>query len=504
MIVAMAIILRRTYGGDAAIYLPYARNLADGHPFTFSPGEFSSGSTSPLWTVVLSLSYLVGLGYKGAKAFAALWTGGAFLVSFVAARRVSGSALAAGSAALWVVAALPLYGLIMFESPLVVLLVALSVWLVARLMERPERAWDMRGLTPIAIVWAALPLARPEAAVLVPVEAAALVLAAAPVARRQAVRTAAAVALAALPSIAYYGYSLVHLGVPSTSAAGRALYLRETTTHRLGPLFLSADAIDYIFSWPAIVAFVPGLAGLILLCRQTRARAVGLVSLAGVASYVLLVTFVSPGSFDTARYLLPVAPFVVAGVAVALARLPMPHLRLAGVAVAAATLAVPAGQTIDGARTFASRPYTFDTITQRSAADIINRLARPGDRVLAYEVQSRYFLRPDVRVLSLDGITDGRVFPYEHPGRVAAFIRRYRPRFWIADTATDSDRRRPGVALRRYLQGSVLTTVVKRARMNPPGRRVLTGGIEFTLVAQRRTLPLSGGVWTMVFELRYA
>jgi hypothetical protein len=64
--------LRDRYIGDAAIYLPYARNAADGHLFQFNVGEFSSGSTSPLWALVLALPYLFGAGIGGAKVMAAL------------------------------------------------------------------------------------------------------------------------------------------------------------------------------------------------------------------------------------------------------------------------------------------------------------------------------------------------------------------------------------------------------------------------------------------------
>src|SRR5437764_3650610 len=370
LMTAMAVILRRTYGGDAAIYLPYARNLADGHPFSFNPGQFSSGSTSPLWVVVLSVPYLLGLGYQGAKAFAVLSTGGAYVASFLAARRVSGSAPAAGIAALWVVAALPLYGLIMFESSLVVLVVALGLWLLAPLRRRRAAAVGARQLAPLVVAWAALPLARPEAAVLVPIEAGALLLSWHG-GRRQLGRLALAVGIASLPALAYYGYSLARLGVPSTSVAGRALYLRETSTHRLGPLFRSSEGLDYLTSWPAVAAFVPGVAGLVLLARRAGMRVLAWTALAGVGAYVFLVTFVSPGAFDTPRYLLPIAPLLVVGIALAIRALPGAPLQVAGALAAAAVLEIASGQTVDGAHNLASTPYSFDTITQRSAAGIV-------------------------------------------------------------------------------------------------------------------------------------
>jgi hypothetical protein len=47
---------------DAWIHLTYARNLAHHGQWAFRPGEPSAGSTSPLWTAILSIGFLVGLG----------------------------------------------------------------------------------------------------------------------------------------------------------------------------------------------------------------------------------------------------------------------------------------------------------------------------------------------------------------------------------------------------------------------------------------------------------
>ncbi len=47
---------------DAWIHQTYARNLAILHEWSFIPGLPSAGSTSPLWTFILSGGYLLGLG----------------------------------------------------------------------------------------------------------------------------------------------------------------------------------------------------------------------------------------------------------------------------------------------------------------------------------------------------------------------------------------------------------------------------------------------------------
>jgi predicted type IV restriction endonuclease len=44
--------------------------------------------------------------------------------------------------------------------------------------------------------------------------------------------------------------------------------------------------------------------------------------------------------------------------------------------------------------------------------DYINTIADENVTILIYEVQDRYYLRSDLKVLSLDGITDGKVDNY--------------------------------------------------------------------------------------------
>lgn len=64
---------------DSYIHLQYARMVAEGAPFTYAPGSAASGgATSPLWVLLLSPFFLLGLGgVKGAAAAfllgAALW-----------------------------------------------------------------------------------------------------------------------------------------------------------------------------------------------------------------------------------------------------------------------------------------------------------------------------------------------------------------------------------------------------------------------------------------------
>ncbi len=71
ILTALFFILIKAYAGvsgypldDAWIHQTYARNLAATGQFAFNPGEQTAGSTSPLWTFLLSIGYMLGLPHE--------------------------------------------------------------------------------------------------------------------------------------------------------------------------------------------------------------------------------------------------------------------------------------------------------------------------------------------------------------------------------------------------------------------------------------------------------
>lgn len=489
--------LRDTYVGDAAIYLPYARNAASGHPFEFNPGEFSSGSTSPLWSLLLALPYILGLGLQGAKAFATLTTGLALVVTALAAARLSGSWTAASAMVLLALGTVTFYAVSLYESALVVALSALALLAGARALRgwgRGERA--ARTILPLVVVWAALPLARPDAVILIAAQALVLVAFAPGPRRRTGLWVLGGLAAAAVPSLAYFGYSLAELGTVSTSSQGRAFALREGDLPRLGPLFLSDAALRELVSSPWLFGLVPALVGLVALWRDRALRWLGVYAGLVLVGYVAVLTFVTPGYYDTPRYLLPLVPVLVAAAAFALARArprrAWPAVVAAAVLLVGGSSALELRRQADDARSIG---ITEREVFERDAVAEIDRRARPGDVLLSYEVQLRYFLRDDVSVLSLDGITDGKVAPYQPRGDLTGFLRRYRPDWWIADQ---------NVHTRNYLRGSVLERALSHFEADPASPSVVLDGIRFEPVA-RRGGPLAPGFggWLLVVRLGY-
>jgi hypothetical protein len=219
---------------------------------------------------------------------------------------------------------------------------------------------------------------------------------------------------------------------------------------------------------------------------------------AGLAlvGYLALLTFITPAFYDTSRYLVPLVPLLVAGVAYLLAS--AAGSRLWPVAVVAGALLI-GGSAVLELRDYQSLArsigITEHEVFERDVSAIIGRMASPGDEVLSYEVQMRYFLRDDVDVLSEDGITDGKVAPYQRGRDLTGFLVRYRPRWWIADA---------NAVTRPYMRGSVLDRAFRAFEASEQPRSRVLDGIRFTLVARRsRPLATGFGGWQMLFELDY-
>ncbi len=500
VILLAGLFLFDTFWGDPSIYLPYARNIAHGDFFSYNPGEFSSGSTSPLWALLLALPYLLETGVAGAKIFSILCTLGAFGLTLMAVRRINGETTGGNLAALYLVEMMTLYGVLMYESSLIVALVSASLILcdkVARAAAESGTIRFGRDTILLAIVWGMLPLSRPDAVVLVPLQILAIWGFSSDRSAGTLVRLILLALAAAIPSAAYFGYSLVKVGAVSVSSQCRGFALKEGA-QQIGPIYYSKAALGYVGA--ILFAILPACIGFDMLRRAGRSW-LAAVGMGMLILYPIMLIFISPVTNDLPRYFLPVAPLMVIAVGRTLSRWEVEWTGngskwwFAIGAVLAMFLVRPVLSTIGEATEQRTRGYTFHEIMEQEAAEIVNGVAKPGDTLLSYEVQDRYFLRPDVGLLSLDGITDGKVAPYLESADMTAFIRRYRPDFWIANAA---------VNYRPYLRKSILYDVADAFEADTTLRETTVGGITFELIRRReRPMPRGFAGWTMLFALRY-
>lgn len=438
-IAAGAWLMGNTFFGDPTIYLVYARNAAEGHLFAFNPGTFSSGVASPLWSLVLALPFVVGTGVAGAKVWTAFWALTALLSTTWAVRRLTGATFAATIGAAVAVPGLAYFGVMTYDAGLTVTLVAVS--LIAR---GPA----------LAVIWALMFFDRPELAVVVGLEALAL-------GWRRHLPVAA---LAAIPAGVYYAYSQATLGSYSVSNVARTIDNGALAT-RVGPLLVSGTAIDYLIGLAPLAA----IAALGLWGNRRHVLVVG-----GVLAAFAAVLVFYPVTLYVQRYALAAMPMLALGVGLAVARVRLLSL------VVVAVLAIPTFGSLFTAWAAGGHGYTLDMITERTVIERLNTLAPANATVLGYEVQDRWHLRPDIRYLSVNGLTDGLITPWRERGDVTGYLTTYCPAIWIANDETYA---------KLYYRGTILETAYHEL---VAGReRIELDGITFTVVD--RPAPPTGG-----------
>lgn len=159
---------------DTWIHLQFARNIAEGHGFSFNPSVPSSGSSAPLWTLLLAVPLTLGLGpIASAKLLGIALAAVTALAASALTHRLSGHAWAGllAGVAVAITPRMAWASLSGMEAPLYTALVTLAMLTYVRALSEPR---DERGL------WAVLAglagWARPETFVAAAILAAAWIL----------------------------------------------------------------------------------------------------------------------------------------------------------------------------------------------------------------------------------------------------------------------------------------------------------------------------------------
>ncbi len=167
---------------DSFIHLQYAKRFAEGHPFTFAPGDgFSSGATSFLWPLMLAPFQLLGL--HGISAIWGCWVLGTLLHAATALETqrlvepIAGKGAAYGAAAMCL-----LFGAFTWFAWSGMETIGLA-WAMTRTARVAADWWEAkphertrRGALGLALIGAACPMFRPEGGLLAVAAFAVLVL----------------------------------------------------------------------------------------------------------------------------------------------------------------------------------------------------------------------------------------------------------------------------------------------------------------------------------------
>jgi hypothetical protein len=292
---------------DAWIHRVYARALASGHGFAYNDAQ-EAGCTSPLWVVLTApAQWLAPLGTSavvvGVKLVGAL-CGGAAVAAVYRLTRLLGAAAWAAALAAALIGSEPALAFSALAGMEVVLALALWLWAVTAIRGGHWRAtWVVLG---------ALPVARPEAAVLVGVAIAAIAVRGE---LGRALRTPWLAALV-LPSLAWAAFCELATG-----------HLLANTFYIKGELRL--DAVTLLprvlvqHGWSrTIVVLVVGL-GALAACAKQRADRVAAALLAigslGFVAAVLVTRVYLPSGYYWTRWTEPGVLGFAAATAVGLA-----------------------------------------------------------------------------------------------------------------------------------------------------------------------------------------
>jgi len=411
---------------DAWIHQTYARNLAQRGEWSFVPGEPSTASTSPLYTLLLALGYalrvphmawtfalgalaLAGAGWLNARLAAtlfpqvravALWTG---LMTVLAWHMV------------WAAAS----GMETVLFALLTLLVIAVAWSgrPAGPGARPLRSPVWRGAM-LGVTGAALTLTRPEGMMLVGL--AVLFgwprLSGTNADLRHNLAWAGGVALGWLAGVAPYAAwnaSVSGQLLPATASAKQAEYaatlalpLAERVWMMLRPLVAGGQALLL----PGIVA-----AAFILMRRKAwRYDALTWLPMAWAAAHIGLYALRLPAPYQHGRYAQPVLPVVIlygVGGTLILVRCARRHLarRVLTRTLALSTAAVTAGFWAIGAQAYARDVQIIHTEMVAAARWVSQAL--PGDALLAaHDIGALGYYAPRP-IFDLAGLVTPEVVP---------------------------------------------------------------------------------------------
>ena len=495
-------ILSHTFLGDSGIYLIYAKNILMGAPLTFNTDQFSSGSTSPIWPFFLAPAFLFKHSFAAVKIISLIATLIATTACYAVCSVIARSWVAGAFAMAFALYFIPMAGLQGFESPLIATLVSLLIWINYRYFENEQTKGNLRWLI---VIWALIPLARIDATSIIFFNFLVLLW----YHRhdhKQATWDILRFAISLLPAALYFGYSKLTLGSFSVSSYCRAFKLKEFSSATLFGHPVSWSLIQTLFTsracywvWFAIIAT------LVFKFHRKYPWLIVLTALA-VTCYIIMLTFIAPVSGDIYRYSIPLVPLISVMIALGAShtqaflrqRLPYSLFQnyiFAAILAAAILYFLPTHRLVKQSSRLAVYGYTPNTIFEKNIADYLNKTIPVNSTVLAYEVQIRLFLRPDINVLSLDGITDGKVAPYLASANMTDFLKQYKPQYWIANAA---------VFYRSFLKPSILNEVVQKTG-SKVGSQITIDGITFTNIKKRTKPDLYGFAgYTQIYRLSYA
>ncbi len=466
IVLLAGILLLNSYLGDPSIYYIFSKNISNGEFLTYNTGEFSSGATSPLWAILLSIPFFFSNNVVFAKVFSLIVTLTTHLFLVYSLKRISKSTLFILLLYSIVSYYTLIFGIMSYEVSLLLLAIPL---LIIGVIEDNKKY--------IFISFMLLPLIRPDAIVIVIVTYGYLLLKKDLNLKSDLLK----LFISILPFSIYILFSYSLTGTYSSSSYCRSFALSEGTNSLLG-LHYSLSSILAVIAFPS--AFL-----VLLLLSKRNYNKITVISIVSTLIYIIVFSVVKPIDENPDRYLVPIFILLTFSVATNYKDLKTigPKLKMVLLAILVFLFLLISAKVYKYYNGF-----SFEQIAEKELVEYINTEMPLNSLVLSYEVQNKYYMRDDLLILSLDGIIDGKVAPYLRTSKMIEFIREFRPDYWIANDA---------VKYRNYLNESELSAIYNQN--TKVGDTIKVENVSFILLKENKLDLGKLANWKKFYKIEY-
>ena len=424
---AQVYFLRDVVMGDAFIHFVFARGISEGQPFFYN-GEFSAGSTSPLWSLILAPVWKI-FGIKIiwlVKVLAGLFVALAVFLTFKLAEATSRNrVIALITAGLFATSfVLPFWAAKGMETPLFVCLVLASFLIYLKLVNS-RKSLLLEIFLGIILGFAIL--TRPEAWFLSAFLGVGLL----------AQKNWRAIFSVGIPAFLifspYYFWLFENTGSIFPSSIARILRARQWA-HEVGGFFFSLEILKIL-----VTKFLPLTPFFLLFfCPSVNSqwsknpdRKIWWPIFAWLGFHLIFFSLVFPTT-EGYRYILPALPFFYLISVLGMFSLPKKWI------VPALAFAIVGSLTISGQQFLERRvsiehcEKPFIDKTRRDVGLWIHENAPPESLIAMKEIDQSAFYG-ERRMLSLDGTLDTRAIEFVKNKDQIAFLKNEQPNFLILE-----------------------------------------------------------------------
>lgn len=407
--------------GDAFIHFVFARGIADGQ-FFFYNGQFSAGSTSPFWSLLLAPVWKI-FGVQIiwlVKVLAGFFVALAIVLAFKLTEKISENRIAALTTAALLATSfvLPFWAAKGMETPLFVCLVLASFLIYAKILKRQHTFW---WEVLLGLILGMAVLTRPESWFLAAFLGLGLL-------AQKKWRTLLTVGLpAALIFAPYYLWLFANTGSIFPSTIARILRARQWA-HEFGGIFFTLEIPKIL-----VTKFLPLTPFFFFFFwhREKSNRLVWWPIFAWLAFHAIFFSVIFPTT-EGYRYILAALPFFYLISILGIFRLPKKWQAPILILVISGSLVISGQQFLERRASILNCEQPWLDQTRREVG-IWLRDNTPTDSLVAMKEVDQSAFFGERRMLSLDGTLDARAISFVQSGDQLQFLKNERPNFFVLE-----------------------------------------------------------------------